>query len=127
MNSFFNLVNIMKLVEICTLDDASTRITDEIVDMVKSIDKHPIVNNNHSGFIVNKLLIPFINNSAIMVDNNIATCEEFDNAMVMGANHPIGSLKLAGLIGLDVVYVILIKLKDTDSSIKISEGIIDLV
>lgn len=124
---FFNPVNLMKLVEVSTIEETKPMIIEKVLNYINIIEKKPVIIKNSPGFIVNKLLIPFINNASFLVDSNVATIEDVDNAMIWGANHPIGPLKLADLIGLDIVYAILKRLQETEPSLRISSGLEKLV
>jgi 3-hydroxybutyryl-CoA dehydrogenase len=87
------------------------RTSDEAVDVVKNIaedlGKTPVVLEEAPGFVVNRLLIPMINEAIFMYSEGIAKAEDIDKAMMVGANHPIGPLALADLIGLDVCLAIM--------------------
>ncbi len=104
---FFNPVPVMKLVElirgITTSEDTFTRVN----KIIKDIGKNPIEVKEAPGFVVNRLLIPMINEAAFILNEGVASVEDIDAAMVMGANHPIGPLSLADLIGLDVCLAIM--------------------
>ncbi len=104
---FFNPVPVMKLVElirgITTTDDTFL----EAKKFIKDINKSPIEVKEAPGFVVNRLLLPMINEAAFILNEGIASVEDIDAAMAMGANHPIGPLGLADLIGLDVCLAIM--------------------
>ncbi|MDI3547521.1 MAG: 3-hydroxybutyryl-CoA dehydrogenase [Halanaerobiales bacterium] len=104
---FFNPVPVMKLVElirgITTSDDTFFKVK----KLIKDIGKSPIEVKEAPGFVVNRLLIPMINEAAFILNEGVASAEDIDAAMVMGANHPIGPLALADLIGLDVCLAIM--------------------
>jgi 3-hydroxybutyryl-CoA dehydrogenase len=104
---FFNPVPVMKLVEVIR----GMRTSDEAVDVVKNIaedlGKTSVVLEEAPGFVVNRLLIPMINEAIFMYSEGIAKAEDIDKAMMAGANHPIGPLALADLIGLDVCLAIM--------------------
>ncbi|MGI6227638.1 MAG: 3-hydroxybutyryl-CoA dehydrogenase [Peptococcales bacterium] len=104
---FFNPAPVMKLIEvirgIATSED--TYIT--TFNLAKKLDKTPVTVNEAPGFIVNRILIPMINEAIGILADGIATAEDIDNAMVLGANHPIGPLALADLIGNDVNFAIM--------------------
>lgn len=104
---FFNPVQTMKLVEIVP----SLNTSEEIVEKAKSIatvlEKTPIVVKENAGFIVNRLLIPMINDAINLYDNGVSSAKDIDLAMRLGANHPMGPLELGDYIGLDVCMSIM--------------------
>ena len=97
----------MKLVEVVPGYNTS----DETIDVVKKVatelQKTPIVVNEAPGFVVNRMLVPMINECVGVLAENIASAEDIDRAMQLGANHPMGPLALADLIGLDVCLSIM--------------------
>ena len=99
---FFNPVPLMPLVEVVR----AVRSSDETIERARSfaegIGKTPIVCEDKPGFIVNRLLIPYVNDAIHALDEGVASAEEIDTAMKLGANMPIGPLALADLVGLDV-------------------------
>ncbi len=117
---FFNPPHVMKLVELSTLDQTSSNTINFALNFIKGIDKEAIFVKNSPGFVVNKLLIPFINEAAVLLEEKIASAEDIDKAMLLGANHPIGPLKLADLIGIDVVVAILKTFQKNNPQLKIS-------
>ena len=104
---FFNPVPMMKLVEIVTTEIHTPEFISQMKDLVLSLGKTPVITKDHPGFIVNRILIPMINEAIGVFENNTATAEDIDTAMKLGANHPIGPLALADLIGLDVCLAIM--------------------
>jgi hypothetical protein len=78
-----------------------------IFDLAKKLDKSPILINEAPGFVVNRILIPMINEAIEILKDGVATKEDIDKAMKLGAGHPMGPLQLADLIGLDVVLAIM--------------------
>ena len=68
--------------------------------------------NEYPGFVVNRILIPMINEAVFMLQEGVASAEDIDTAMKLGANHPMGPLALADLIGLDVCLAIMELLRD---------------
>ena len=104
---FFNPVPMMKLVEIITTDRIPADLVNQIKDMVTTLGKTPVLVKDHPGFIVNRILIPMINEAIGVFANGTATAADIDIAMKLGANHPIGPLALADLIGLDVCLAIM--------------------
>lgn len=109
---FMNPALKMPLVEIISADSTSESVEDYVVDLIQCVDKTPIKLKNSPGFIVNKLLIPMINEAFNLLHNNIATAEDIDKAMMLGASFPMGPLKLADFIGLDTCLAIMNTLND---------------
>lgn len=104
---FFNPAPVMKLVEI-SLGASSSLVTASFVSQfAKALGKNPVTVADKSGFVVNRLLIPFINDAANLVAEGVATVSDVDSCMVDGAAHPVGPLRLADLIGIDVCIQIL--------------------
>jgi 3-hydroxybutyryl-CoA dehydrogenase len=101
---FFNPVPIMELVEVIKTIATSEDILNTAVEFIKSLGKKPIVAQDTPGFVVNRLLAPFLNNAIRMLEDGIATREDIDNGIKLGLNHPIGPLRLLDFIGLDTVY-----------------------
>jgi 3-hydroxybutyryl-CoA dehydrogenase len=124
---FFNPVQVMKLVELSYLEETNLDNILPIDDLLKSIDKEVVRVKNSPGFIVNRLLIPMINEAAKIVEEGLATVEDVDRAMKFGANHPMGPLKLSDLIGNDVTLAILNTLKTNNRQIEISNLLQDKV
>jgi 3-hydroxybutyryl-CoA dehydrogenase len=85
---------------------------DEIAALVKRLGKEQAVSQDYPGFIVNRILIPMINEAAFVVYEGIASPEDVDKGMKLGTNQPMGPLSLADLIGLDTVLAILRVLHD---------------
>lgn len=111
---FFNPAPVMKLVEIIQGMATSRETVDRVKNIVMSIGKEPVEVLESPGFVVNRILIPMINEAVAVFAEGIAPAADIDRAMVMGANHPIGPLALADLIGNDVVLAILdVLLKET--------------
>ena len=104
---FFNPVPSMKLVEIIrgiNTDDETFKFT---YDLALSLDKDPVEVKESPGFVVNKLLIPMINDAIGLVEMGAASVEDIDKSMQLGANHPMGPLALGDFIGLDVCLAIM--------------------
>jgi len=115
---FFNPAPVMKLVELVkgvSTSDITLKRAKEIVNMT---GKEYVEVNESPGFIVNRILIPMINEAVCVLSENVASKEDIDKAMVLGANHPIGPLALADLIGLDVCVSILNVLYEETKEIK---------
>jgi 3-hydroxybutyryl-CoA dehydrogenase len=109
---FFNPVPAMKLVELVKTDLTSEQTFDTAKKFVLKLGKEAVTVRESPGFIVNRVLIPMINEAAILFGEKVATAEDIDKAMALGANHPIGPLALADLIGLDVCLAIMETLKE---------------
>jgi 3-hydroxybutyryl-CoA dehydrogenase len=108
---FFNPVTIMKLVELIKNIITSEETFNKARDFVDSLGKSAVEVNESPGFVVNRLLIPMINEAIFLVQENVAKPNDIDTAMKLGANHPLGPLALADLIGLDVCLSIMETLK----------------
>jgi 3-hydroxybutyryl-CoA dehydrogenase len=104
---FFNPVPMMKLVEIVTTELNTQTSIEQMKELVTSLGKTPVISKDHPGFVVNRILIPMINEAIGVFASGTASAEDIDTAMKLGANHPIGPLALADLIGLDVCLAIL--------------------
>ncbi len=99
---FFNPVPMMALVEVVRALRSSDETVEQARAFVEGIGKTPIVCEDKPGFIVNRLLVPYINDAVHALSEGVASVEEIDAAMRLGANMPIGPLQLADLVGLDV-------------------------
>ena len=104
---FFNPVPMMKLVEIIKGLATSEETKDTIVELTKSIGKTPVEVEEAPGFVVNRILVPMINEAIGIYADGVASVEGIDTAMKLGANHPMGPLELGDLIGLDVCLAIM--------------------
>ncbi len=104
---FFNPPYIMKLIELVKIKTTPENDFKEVYDLTISLNKSPVVVNDSPGFVVNRILIPMINEAIHILDEEIAAAEDIDKCINLGANHPIGPLKLADLIGNDIVLNIL--------------------
>ncbi|CCU77862.1 3-hydroxybutyryl-CoA dehydrogenase [Halanaerobium saccharolyticum subsp. saccharolyticum DSM 6643] len=104
---FFNPVPMMKLVEIIRAAETSDECYNQVSEFVASINKEAVKVNEAPGFVVNRILIPMINEAVYILQEGVASAEDIDLAMKLGANHPIGPLALADLIGLDVCLAIM--------------------
>ena len=99
---FFNPVPMMALVEVVRGLRSSEEAVEQARAFTEGIGKTPIVCEDRPGFIVNRLLVPYINDAAHALSEGVASAEDIDKAMRLGANMPIGPLALADLVGLDV-------------------------
>lgn len=104
---FFNPATAMKLVEITPGLNTQKETMEKAMELAKSIGKMPIEVKESAGFIVNRMLIPMINEAIGLYADGIATVEGIDTAMKLGANHPMGPLQLGDFIGLDVCLAIM--------------------
>lgn len=104
---FFNPAPVMKLVEVI----AGLNTPEEVVEKIKTISveigKTPVQVNEAAGFVVNRILVPMINEAVGIYAEGVASVEDIDTAMKLGANHPMGPLALGDLIGLDIVLAIM--------------------
>ncbi len=104
---FFNPATLMKLVEVIKGQKTSDEVFTAVVELCKEIGKTPVAVNEAPGFVVNRILIPMINEAAGILADGVASKEDIDEAMKLGANHPMGPLALADLIGIDVCLSIM--------------------
>ena len=104
---FFNPVPMMQLVEVIRALQTSDAVCESVVALVDSLGKKARVSKDSYGFVVNRVLIPMINEAINCVYEGLASPEDIDAMMKLGANHPMGPLSLADLIGLDVVLDIM--------------------
>jgi len=104
---FMNPVPIMTLVEVVRGPRTSDKTMNAIVDLAKKLGKTPVISADRPGFIANRVLMPMINEAFFALEEKVGTAEDIDLVMTLGMNHPIGPLRLADLIGLDVVLAIL--------------------
>jgi 3-hydroxybutyryl-CoA dehydrogenase len=103
---FFNPVPVMKLVEIVRTIATSEETIATVVDFAKSLGKDPILARDNSGFIVNRLLIPYLLDAVRALEEGVGTKEDIDKGMELGCGHPMGPLKLLDFVGLDTTYAI---------------------
>jgi len=104
---FFNPVPVMALVELIRGLQTSQETYDAVEAAAKKIGKAPVQVRNSPGFVVNRLLCPMINEAVFALAEGLATAEQIDQAMKLGANHPIGPLALCDLVGLDVELAVM--------------------
>ena len=104
---FFNPVPVMKLVEVIKGIATSEETKEKVMEMSAKLGKTPVIVEEAPGFVVNRILIPMINEAVGILADGVASAEDIDNAMKLGANHPIGPLALADLIGNDVNLAIM--------------------
>ncbi len=104
---FFNPVAMMALVELIRGLQTADETYAAAEALVKKIGKHPVQVRNSPGFVVNRMLCPMINEAIFALGEGLASAAQIDEAMKLGANHPIGPLALADLIGLDVELAVM--------------------
>ena len=101
---FFSPVPAMKLVEVATTSRTYPAAVERAHELVKLLDKTPIMVSDTSGYIVNRLLVPYLLDGISALEARVAPAESIDTAMRLGCGHPMGPLALADAIGLDIVY-----------------------
>lgn len=104
---FFNPVHAMKLIELIKGLTTSDETAETVKEIGESLGKTVVEVKDSAGFVVNRILIPLINEGAFVLSEGVATAKEIDQAMKLGANHPMGPLELGDLVGLDVVLAIM--------------------
>jgi 3-hydroxybutyryl-CoA dehydrogenase len=104
---FFNPAAVMKLIEVIAGINTPRETVETIVNISKDIGKIPVEVEERAGFVVNRILIPMINEAIGIYDEGIASVEGIDTAMKLGANHPMGPLALGDLVGLDIVLAVM--------------------
>ena len=126
---FMNPVPLMSLVEVIIGSETSSSTEKIVLEVAEKMGKVPVVCNDSPGFVANRILIPMINEAIFAYEEGVATVEAIDKIMTLGMNHPMGPLKLADLIGLDVVlYICNILHQDfNDDKYKPSQLLVDMV
>lgn len=104
---FFNPVPAMKLVEVIKGQMTDEEVFNKVFELSKAVGKVPVAVDEAPGFVVNRILIPMINEAVGILADGVAKKEDIDEAMKLGANHPMGPLALGDLIGLDVCLAIM--------------------
>lgn len=104
---FFNPVPVMGLVEVIRGIQTSNTVFDATLALAERIGKTSISAKNSPGFVVNRILVPMINEAIFVLQEGLASAEEIDAGMKLGANHPIGPLALADLIGLETLLAVM--------------------
>ncbi len=104
---FFNPATLMKLIELIRGAHTSDETFEAVRALSAEVGKEPVEVSEAPGFVVNRLLIPMINEASFLVEEGVATPEAIDTAMKLGANHPMGPLALGDLVGLDVCLAIM--------------------
>lgn len=103
---FFNPVPLMKLVEVARSVATSSESFDTVFEFAKSLGKTPVKCNDTTGFIVNRLLVPYLLDSIRQLENGLATIEDIDNAMKLGLGYPMGPFTLLDFVGIDTTLFI---------------------
>jgi 3-hydroxybutyryl-CoA dehydrogenase len=103
---FFNPVPLMKLVEVVRTITTSEETERRALDFVRALGKEPIRAKDSSGFVVNLLLIPYMLDAINALESNVASVEDIDKGMQLGAGHPMGPFTLLDFVGLDTAYKI---------------------
>ena len=104
---FMNPVPVMKLVEVIRGYSTSNEVNEKVFDISKQLGKVPVEVNDYPGFVANRILMPMINEAIYTLYEGVAGVEEIDTVMKLGMGHPMGPLRLADFIGLDVCLAIL--------------------
>jgi len=103
---FFNPVPVMKLVEVVRTIETSAETEKTVLDFARSLGKEPIRAQDNSGFIVNRLLVPYLLDAVRALEEGVGSREDIDKGMELGCGHPMGPLKLLDFVGLDTTYYI---------------------
>ena len=109
---FFNPIHRMDLVEVVIGTSTSDQTKSQAIELVSRLNKIPIVVKNSPGYVVNRLLLPQINEAILTLEEGIASKEDIDCAVKLGLNHPMGPFELADFIGLDICLSIINVLYD---------------
>lgn len=103
---FFNPVPLMKLVEVVRSLTLEESVYQEVKEFAESLGKTVVTANDTPGFVVNRLLVPYLLDAIRLLENGVATREDIDNGMKLGCGHPMGPLALLDFVGLDTTYSI---------------------
>jgi len=103
---FFNPVPVMKLVEVVRTIVTSEATVETVVAFARSLGKEPILARDNSGFVVNRLLVPYLLDAVRALEEGVGTREDIDRGMELGCGHPMGPLRLLDFVGLDTTYAI---------------------
>jgi 3-hydroxybutyryl-CoA dehydrogenase len=101
---FFNPVPVMKLVEVIRTIATDAKVFDEVVAFAGRLGKTPVRTSDRTGFIVNRLLVPYLLDAVRALEEGVASIEDLDNSMKLGCGHPMGPLTLLDFVGLDTTY-----------------------
>jgi len=104
---FFNPAPVMKLVEVIAGLNTPQSIVDMVMKIAGEIGKTPVQVKENAGFVVNRILVPMINEAAGLYADGVADAADIDTAMKLGANHPMGPLALGDMIGLDIILAVM--------------------
>ena len=104
---FFSPVPKMPLLELVKGYQTGDEVLEVAEQFGKTLGKTVITSNDEAGFIVNRVLLPMLNQAVVLVERHVGTIEEIDTAMKMGANHPMGPLELLDMIGLDIELAVM--------------------
>lgn len=104
---FFNPAPVLKLVEVIAGVNTPDETVQKVIDIAKDLGKTPVQVAEGPGFVVNRILIPMINEAVCIYAEGLASVEDIDTAMKLGCNHPIGPLALGDMVGLDVCLAIM--------------------
>jgi 3-hydroxybutyryl-CoA dehydrogenase len=103
---FFNPVPVMKLVEVVRTIATSDETVETLLEFARSLGKEPVLAKDNSGFIVNRLLVPYLLDAVRALEEGVGSREDIDRGMELGCGHPMGPLKLLDFVGLDTTYAI---------------------
>ena len=103
---FFNPVPVMKLVEVIRTIASDTKAYDELIAFAKRLGKTPVLTSDRTGFIVNRLLVPYLLDAIRALEEGVGNIVDIDNSMKLGCGHPMGPLTLLDFVGLDTTYYI---------------------
>jgi 3-hydroxybutyryl-CoA dehydrogenase len=109
---FFNPVPVMKLVEVIRTISTDPKVFDELVAFTGRLGKIPVRTSDRTGFIVNRLLVPYLLDAIRALEEGVASIEDIDKSMKLGCGHPMGPLTLLDFVGLDTTYYIAIVMFD---------------
>ena len=104
---FFNPADRMKLIEVIAGANTPADLVEKVKEISEKLGKTPVQVNEAPGFVVNRILIPLINEGIFVYSEGVSDIEGIDNAMKLGANHPMGPLELGDYVGLDIVLAIM--------------------
>jgi 3-hydroxybutyryl-CoA dehydrogenase len=103
---FFNPVPVMKLVEVIRTIATDAKVYEEVIAFARRLGKTPVRTSDRTGFIVNRLLVPYLLDAVRALEEGVASIEDLDNSMKLGCGHPMGPLTLLDFVGLDTTYYI---------------------
>ena len=103
---FFNPVPVMKLVEVVRTISTSDATAETVFAFARGLGKEPVRTHDNSGFIVNRLLVPYLLDAVRALEEGVGSAEDIDKGMELGCGHPMGPLKLLDFVGLDTTYAI---------------------